>query len=96
MLTLTDRAAAVLADARDRRGLSEDVGVRISAEPKNGTEPSYRLTFVGEPSPEDVVVLPGTISIFVAADVANRIQGAVLDVDDRGDGTTLILRGRTA
>jgi Fe-S cluster assembly iron-binding protein IscA len=94
MLTLTERAAAFLAEARSRSGLSEDVGVRISGESRNGEAPSYRLTFAAEPSPEDLVVHRGVTSLFVAPEVAGRIQAAILDVDDRGDGTALVLRGK--
>lgn len=96
MLTLTDRAAAVLAEARSRSGLSDDVGVRISGESKNGEEPSYRLTFAAEPAPEDLVVHSGVTSLFVAPEVAGQIQAAVLDVNDDGDGITLVLRGKPA
>jgi Fe-S cluster assembly iron-binding protein IscA len=96
MLTLTDRAAAVLAEARSRSGLSDDVGVRISGESKNGQEPSYRLTFAAEPAPEDLVVHSGVTSLFVAPEVAGQMQAAVLDVNDGGDGITLVLRGKPA
>ncbi len=96
LLTLTDRAAAALAEARSRSGLSDDVGVRISGESKNGQEPSYRLTFAAEPAPEDLVVHTGVTSLFVAPEVAGQMQAAVLDVNDGGDGITLVLRGKPA
>lgn len=58
----------------------------------NGQEPSYRLTFVAEPSSEDVVVLSKATCLFLAPEVAEHMRGSVLDIDERGDGTTPVLR----
>lgn len=40
MLTLTEKAAAVPAEARNRGDLAKDVGVWISGESNNGRAPS--------------------------------------------------------
>lgn len=93
MLTLTPGAAAVLAEARDQNGLSEEVGLRISAGPSsNGQAAAYELRFAAEPNPDDLVVDSGGTRLFVAAEVAQPLETAVLDAQETDQGRKLVLK----
>lgn len=93
MLKLTERAAAVLAETRSENGLPDHAGVRISGgASKNGQSLSYELRFTGEPAPDDIVVTTGPTSLFVAADVAQPLETAVLDAEETTSGEKLVLK----
>jgi Fe-S cluster assembly iron-binding protein IscA len=96
MLALTPRAAAVLAETRTRRGLPNTGGLRISApaSDSNGDGAAYHLSFVADPGPADVVVEGGTTRVFVAPEVAQPLEWAVLDAEETAYGRRLILRSR--
>lgn len=93
MFTLTDSAAAVLSETRIRRGYPDDVGFRISAGgTDNGEAGSYQLRFAADPSPDDVVIGGTGTPVYLSADVASDITGAVLDAVETPDGTKLVLK----
>lgn len=95
MLTLTTGAAEVLADARTRNGLGNDMTLRISAgSSSNGRAAAYQLHFTPAPRPDDVVVATDGIRLFVAADAVDSLTGAVLDAEDAEDGRKLVLKRR--
>lgn len=92
MLALTPRALAVLADKLTERGVPGNVGVRISAGGANGQGAAYQLQFADEPAPDDVVIDSGGPRIFVAAEVARPLDGAIVDAEETPDGRKLIVR----
>jgi hypothetical protein len=86
MLRLTSGAAAVLAEARLRKGLGRDMAVRISPALSNdGRFPRYELHFTPAPRPDDVEVVRGAARVFLAAEVVQPLASAVLDTDEGGN-----------
>lgn len=83
MLHVTSTAAMALADARAEKGLPEHFGVRISSAGSNG-HTAYQLGFVEEPLADDDVTETDGTRVFVAAEVVEPLDGAVLDVAETG------------
>jgi Fe-S cluster assembly iron-binding protein IscA len=92
MLALTPRALAVLADTLTERGLPGNVGVRISAGGSNGEGAGYQLRLAEDPAPDDLVIDSGGPRIFVAAEVVEPLEAAILDAQDTPHGRKLIVR----
>ena len=93
MLRMTDKAAALLDETRRRSGLAGDVGLRISGGGSgNGRSASFRLTFATGPGPADVVLRGVGAPVFVASDVAEQLDSAVLDADEQGGTARLVLK----
>jgi hypothetical protein len=71
MLQVTSRAASTLTGARAQQGLPDHFGVRIfaSATATPDMKSAYRF---------------GLTRIFVASEVADSLENAVLDTEDQG------------
>jgi Fe-S cluster assembly iron-binding protein IscA len=82
MLKLTNDASATVADMRTERGLSEDYGLRlyVAASGENGR--SIHLEFVEAPRDGDEVAESGDERVFVAHELADALDGRVLDATD--------------
>lgn len=95
MFELTPRAQAALVHSRAESGLSDEFAVRISGSgSRNGSEAGYKVRFASHPSPDDVVVESGGTMVFLASDVAEPLQEAVLDAQDTPQGSQLVLKRR--
>jgi len=92
MLALTPRALAVLSDSLTDRGLPGNVGVRISAGGSNGESAAYQVRFAEDPAPDDLVIDSGGPRIFVAAEVVEPLDSAILDAEETAQGRKLVLR----
>lgn len=93
MLELTPGAAAVLAHSKAQSGLGDDIAIRISgADSSNGGAAAYRVRFESHPSPNDLVVETAGTRVFLAAELVEPLQAAVLDVEDTPQGTKLVLK----
>ena len=96
-MELTDRAAAALAASRAQSGLGETIAVRISAaESGNGSSAGYQLRFASHPAPDDVVTESSGTKVFVAAELAEPLEAAVLDAVDTDEGQRLLLKRRSS
>ncbi|MGH8998665.1 MAG: hypothetical protein ACRDY7_04670 [Acidimicrobiia bacterium] len=95
MLQVTNSAVSALASARTQTGLPDHFGVRIfaSGSPNSDTQPGYQLGFVEEPETNDQVAEVEGTRVFVAPEVADSLDNAVLDTGDSG---RLILAPRSA
>jgi Fe-S cluster assembly iron-binding protein IscA len=92
---LTSRAAAALAQNRAQIGLGDTIAIRISAsESGNGSSAGYQLRFASHPAPDDVVMETAGTKVFLAADLAEPLDAAVLDAVDTDEGERLILKRR--
>jgi Fe-S cluster assembly iron-binding protein IscA len=92
---VTSRAAAALAQRRDLTGLVGSIAIRIStADSGNGSEPGYQLRFASHPSPDDHVVESAGTKVYLAAGLAEPLEGSVLDVVDSAEGPHLVLKHR--
>lgn len=92
MFELTNRAAASLAETRAKNGLG-DIAIRISAsESGNGSAAGYQVRFASHPAPDDVVTESAGTTVFLAAELAEPLDTAVLDTVDTAEGERLVLK----
>lgn len=93
MFELTSRAAASLAETRAKGGLGNRVAIRICASQHNGgPSEGYQLRFAAEPLPNDEVINTSGATVFLAAGVADRLAGSVLDSEKTANGSKLVLK----
>jgi Fe-S cluster assembly iron-binding protein IscA len=90
MVQITTSAAQHLARVRDERGLGGQ-SARLVA--KDG---GVRLTFTTDPAPGDQRVDAAGMSLFIASEVAGRLEGSTIDTQPEGDRAALVIRGRPA
>lgn len=84
MLQVTSTAATTLAMARAQNGLPDHFGVRISASDANTERAAYRFGFVEEAEEGDQIREAEGTRVFVAPEVADSLDDAVLDVEESG------------
>lgn len=95
MLELTPTAAASLASARTQLGLPDHFGVRIFRSVSTNAHTAFEIDFVEGPKEGDQVGDVEPTPFYVAAEVAQPLENAVLDAKETEEGTELILRQRT-
>lgn len=102
MLTVTRNAAAALVDSRDRQGIAPDASLRIAAAQSHSDDLAHddvtaddagiTIAFVDEPIAGDQVGTVHGLTICVAADVADSLTDAAIDVEEEpGGGARLVL-----
>ncbi len=80
MLTITQKAATLLANQRAESGAPETYGMRLFApSAEEGGQAELVIAFVPEASPGDQVTEQEGLRAFVAADVSARLEDATLD-----------------
>ena len=95
MFELTSRAATALAETRVKSGLADGIAIRISvSQPNGGPCEGYQLRFAAEPLPNDEVISTSGATVFLAAGVADRLAGSVLDSEKTANGSQLVLKHR--
>ena len=95
MFELTSRAAAALAESRTRSGLGDTIAIRISTlDSGNGSSAAYRVRFASHPSADDLVLESAGLRVFLAAGLAEPLEGSVLDAEDTDKGRALVLKRR--
>lgn len=91
MLQMTREAALTLNQAREREGLPEHYGVRIFATADPNTDGSQSqsgavgLGFVDGPQAGDAVGEVEGTNYFVAPEIAETLDGAVIDIGEAGN-----------
>jgi Fe-S cluster assembly iron-binding protein IscA len=94
MLELTATAATTLASVRSRSGRPDHFGVRIFQSVTPDAQAAVQFDFVEGPQPGDQVGEAEATPFYVAPEVAQRLDNAVLDAEDTPEGTQLILKPR--
>lgn len=87
MLQVSNNAASTLANVRTQQGFPDSVGIRISASPSADTETgvAFQLGFAEAPESGDQVSETDGTKVFVAPEVADALDNAVLDTaEDTG------------
>lgn len=87
MLQLTPDAAKHLISVRDGRGLSRDDAVRFV---RNGA--GVGLTFASKPQPGDQPIEGAGLQAFLSSEVAQILDGTVIDARPQGGETVLVIR----
>ncbi|MEW5989996.1 MAG: hypothetical protein AB1736_01445 [Chloroflexota bacterium] len=87
MLLLTPEATSHLVRVRRKRGLDDQNGARFVS---RGT--GVGLTFAAAPEPGDRVIDQKDIPVFVARDVADALDGSVIDARLEQGTSVLVLR----
>jgi Fe-S cluster assembly iron-binding protein IscA len=92
MLTITKDAATVLAQNRESIGAPDSFGVRFfAATPPGESEPAVAIAFVPEAEPGDRVTEQEGVTAYLAPDVSEALEEAVLDAPPENGGTELVL-----
>ncbi len=95
MLELTATAAATLTSVRSRSGHPDHFGVRIFRSVTSDAQAvQFDFDFVEGPQPGDQVGEAEATRFYVAPEVAQPLDNAVLDAEDTPEGTQLILKPR--
>jgi Fe-S cluster assembly iron-binding protein IscA len=93
MLTLTPNAAAVVTSLLDNADLPESASVRIQPEGDAADETSIGIAIVDRPGSDDEQVPAGPDSaVFVASDIAELLDGQVLDAEIEEGNVAFTLR----
>ena len=90
MVQVTPEATKHLVRVRGERGFDTAAGARFVSRGKTVT-----LTFAKAPQPGDRVADGSQIPIYVSRQVADKLDTAVIDVDDREGRVGLVLRRKT-
>ena len=89
MLTLTTKATRHLIEVRRKRGFDAHAGARFVAKGAR-----VGLTFVRAPGKEDRVVESEQIKVYVAPDIADALDRAIIDAREVDGNTALVMRKR--
>ncbi|HTK44570.1 MAG TPA: hypothetical protein VL749_04355 [Patescibacteria group bacterium] len=87
MLELTAEASRHLVQVRGERGHGPTAGARFVP-----TAGGVGLTFSSAPEPGDRVVEADGIAIYLAPEVADKLDGGTVDVGDKGGKAALYFR----
>ena len=97
MFEVTTRAAAALAQSRNRNGLTEQIAIRISAsESGNGSSAGYQVRFASHPFDGDVILDSAGTKVFLAPEIVEPLDTSMLDTVDTPQGEKLVLKHRPA
>lgn len=88
-MQLTQQATQHLVRVRSERGLSDEANARFVPS-RNG----IALTFANEPGSDDTVVKTEDINVYVAPEIADKLDRGTIDVDENEGKTGLVLRSK--
>jgi Fe-S cluster assembly iron-binding protein IscA len=94
MLTVTERAAALLKAAKAAEGAADDAGIRIRrGVTANESKISVGFAISDEPDPDDDEEFEQDgLRIFVEDVLVEPLDGRTLDVREAAEGTELVFR----
>jgi iron-sulfur cluster assembly protein len=93
MLTVTERAAALLKAAKAAEGAADDAGIRIRrGVTANESNISVGFAISDEPDPDDEEFEQDGLRIFVEDVLVEPLDGRTLDVREAAEGTELVFR----
>lgn len=87
MLQITLKAQAHLVRVRRERGIDDHQGARFV-----GNNGKVRLTFASAPQPGDQEIGGNELRIFVAPEVATRLDTAIIDAKQEDSKDVLVMR----
>jgi Fe-S cluster assembly iron-binding protein IscA len=92
MLRITDRAAALIDEARARRKLPEHYGVRVFSGARLDGQGAVQIGFSERPLVGDEVSEVEGTRLFVSPEVSAPLEDLVLDVEEDADSANFVLR----
>jgi Fe-S cluster assembly iron-binding protein IscA len=96
MLTVTDKAAAVLKAAKATQGAPSEAGVRIIqgmvSDDSGKSALAVGFAISDEPAPDDEELQQDGLRIFIEDTLVEPLDGRTLDVRDSDEGPELIFR----
>lgn len=92
MLTLTPTAATALTETKSRQNIPEDASLRVAPAPAvHGESGGITLGFVDDPIDGDQVGEAHGLTICVAPEIADDLDGAQIDLQRQGDDAQLVI-----
>jgi hypothetical protein len=92
VLRITNRAAALIGEARSRRQLPPHYGVRVFAGARLNGQGPIQIEFSERPLVGDEVEELGGARVFVAPEISSSLDDFVLDVEEDADSVNFVLR----
>lgn len=92
MLQVTNSAATVLADVKTQQGVPDHFGIRVFAGQTNDGQQAIGLGFAETPADGDAVTESEGVTLFVAPELAEPLEEAVIDVESQPEGEALVFR----
>ncbi|HEX6311992.1 MAG TPA: hypothetical protein VF152_10230 [Acidimicrobiia bacterium] len=92
MLQITPEATGVVRAMREERGIPDEYGLRVYSDSTDDGQQAIRLGFADEPFEGDQVTEGESARVFVSPDLAEALEDIVIDVDQAGEETRLVLR----
>ena len=93
-MEMSENAAAALESIRESQGIPEDSGARLTADQGPSGGLALRLEFVPGASEDDQVVEQSGTEVYLAPEVVEPLEDAVMDVRDSEDGLAFVFRTR--
>lgn len=94
MLQVTQAAATILKEVRDRTGAGSNAGVRLKSAGQSGqnNEKLIGLDFTNEPEAGDQTIEQEDLKVYVASELVDALSASVLDAETTEQGTQLLFR----
>jgi Fe-S cluster assembly iron-binding protein IscA len=95
MLQITPEATGVVRAMREERGIPDEYGLRVYSDTTDDGQQAIRLGFADEPFEGDQITeapADENTKVFVSPDLADALDDIVIDVDEAGTETRLVLR----
>ena len=94
MLEMTSRAATLLTDLRRESDIPNEAGVRVYSDKNEQGQPTVAIAFAADPMPGDAIAETDGVRLFVAPEVAEPLDEAVIDVTAEDGASQLVFRPR--
>lgn len=92
MLTLSPTAANALTETKTRQNIPDDASLRVASAPAtDGQQGGITLGFVDEPMAGDQVGEAHGLTICVAPEIADDLDGAQIDLQQQGAEAQLVV-----
>ncbi|UBU17885.1 HesB/IscA family protein [Nonomuraea gerenzanensis] len=85
MLTLTADAVAAIRDLTTQPETPPDTGLRIAASSTNGSGSSLELSVSGGPHPDDLILEPEGVRVYLEPAAASFLNDKTLDAEIEDD-----------
>lgn len=92
MLQVSQDAARLLDQTRSNQGIPENYGVRVFGQSDPQGRVQVHLAFTEQPEDGDHVIEQSGTEVYVAPEVAEPLEGALIDVEEQAGSSELVIR----